>query len=145
MTVIAWDGQTLAADKRALLGNYKGGTMTKIHRWKGGICGVSGEAKAGMELVSWLQGGADVDDFPELDEDTCVDLLVVHDDGRVAVYEKSPTPLWMEEKHMAIGSGKDYALSALHLGKDAKEAVAFACTMDAFCGNGIDTLELQCI
>ena len=142
MTVIAWDGKTLAADKRAAYGSYKGGVVTKIFRWKGGLCGVSGSMGHGMQLVSWLQKGAVEENFPEPDE-SGTQFIVVHTDGRVAFYEDSPTPLYFENAHQAIGSGANYALSAMALGKDAKDAVAFACTMDAFCGNGIDTLELQ--
>lgn len=40
----------------------------------------------------------------------------------------------------AIGAGTDYALTALYLGKDAKEAVAAACELNIFCSLPISSL-----
>ena len=143
MTVIAWDGKTLAGDKRAVYGTYKGGVVTKIHRWEGGLCAIAGDMEQGVQLVSWLKEGAEPDEFPDLGEREG-DFLVIHNDGRIAYYQRSAEPLFFEDPIHALGSGKDYALAAMHLGKSAKEAVEFACELDAYCGNGVDTLELQC-
>ena len=144
MTIIAWDGKTLAADKRAIYGSNKCGKVTKIFRWEGGLCGASGSMEQGMQLVSWLQKGADPEEFPEFEEKEN-EFLVVHNDGRVAYYESTPTPLWFENDFQAIGSGKEYALAAMYMGQDAAKAVEVACALDAYCGNGIDTLDLQCV
>lgn len=40
----------------------------------------------------------------------------------------------------AIGTGRDYARAAMHLGRNAVEAVQVAILFDENCGNGVDTL-----
>ena len=143
MTVICWDGKTLAADKRACHGTYKGGTTTKIHRFEEGICGAAGSLETARHFITWLQAGSVPEEFPCWDEEKDASFLVVYNDGRVAVYESTPIPLWMEERCHAIGSGRDFALAAMYLGKNAKQAVEVACALDAYCGNGVDTLTLS--
>lgn len=144
MTVIAWDGKTLAADKRACNGTSSSNTVTKIHRWIGGLCGFSGDLDLGMAMVQWLENGADAGSFParQKTEDS-VAFIVVHNGGRVVRYEREPVPLHFENRIQAMGSGRDYALAAMHLGHDARKAVEVACALDCGCGNGIDTLCLQ--
>ena len=56
-------------------------------------------------------------------------------------YEQTPNPFVVEDKQWAIGSGRDYAIAAMHLGRTAAEAVAVACLFDVSCGMGIDTME----
>ena len=141
MTVIAWDGKTLAADKMAVVGTHKGGTTTKIFRWEGGLCGLAGGMAQGLAVIDWLQNGADKDSFPK-DPEHESSILVITNCRKVLYYEDSPIALPFENTFHAIGSGRDYALAALYLGKSAKEAVEIACQLDAYCGNGVDTLEL---
>ncbi|AVQ81666.1 hypothetical protein [Variovorax sp. PMC12] len=143
MTVIAWDGKTLAADKRAVHAGYTGGTVTKIHRWPGGLCAFSGDLDVGVQLVEWLRAGAVPADFPKLQTENAANFLVIHVDGSVCQYERTPVPLVFEEGRRAMGSGRDFALAAMHLGHDARAAVEVACALDSGCGNGIDVLMLE--
>lgn len=142
MTVVAWDGQTLAADKMAMAGSLKSGVTTKLFRWDNGICAIAGDMVQGLAVISWLQDGADPETFPK-DPDHEASVLVIQNDKRVFYYEDSPIALPFENQFHAIGSGRDYALAAMHLGKSAEEAVAVACALDAFCGNGVDTMMLE--
>lgn len=142
MTVVVWDGTTLAADKRAMNNGFKGGTVTKIHRWPGGLCAFSGDFDVGVQMVEWLRAGADPAKYPAQQEKNAANFLVIHNDGNVVRYESVPIPLKMENAHQAMGSGRDYALAALHLGYSARVAVETACALDSGCGNGIDTLTL---
>lgn len=143
MTVIAWDGKTLAADKRCVNNGYSGGVVTKIHRWSGGLCAFSGDLDVGVQMVEWLQNGAKREDYPKLQADNLACFMVIYNDGRVARYERVPVPMFFEAEQQAMGSGRDYALAAMHLGHGAVRAVEVACTLDSGCGNGIDTLELE--
>jgi hypothetical protein len=143
MTVIAWDGKTLAADKRADVGGMTY-TTTKLFRVRDAIVGVAGNAALSRAMVEWLIAGADPSRFPDgqkIRDDAC-GLLVIQG-WRVFKYEYTPHPFEIEDRQVAMGSGRDYALCAMRLGKTAAEAVALACEFDPGCGNGIDTLELQ--
>lgn len=54
MTVIAWDGQTLAADKRAVSGGGIARTVTKIMRHDDALLAITGDWDAGAEMRAWL-------------------------------------------------------------------------------------------
>lgn len=142
MTVIAWDGKTLAADR---LGDACGlrRTSTKIFRIGDSLFGAAGYASRAAEMLAWIQRGGKPDDIPQFQlTDDYQDVLIVNPDGRVFIFGKSPTPFEMLDKFHAIGSGRDFAIAAMHLGKSAQEAVEIACLFDTGCGNGIDTLEI---
>lgn len=146
MTVIAWDGRTLAADKKATNSGY-GETTTKIHRLKDGRlvagCGQSDKAR---ELIRWLNEGADPKTFPDnsIGEDGCRALILIIDkQGKMYRLERTPLLLELEDKFTAMGSGRDYALAMLYIGKTAVEAVTVASALDDDCGRGIDTLTLE--
>ena len=70
-------------------------------------------------------------------------MLVVLPDRSLHKFESTPHPLRFPPQNFAIGSGRDFALAAMHLGKTAVEAVEVACHFDSGCGNGIDTLTLN--
>jgi hypothetical protein len=143
MTIIVWDGKTLVADKRAVNNGLKTGTVTKIHRFDGGICGFSGDLDIGMAMVEWLRAGAVPADYPKKQETNACNFMVVMKNGEVFRYETVPVPLRLENQHQAMGSGRDYALAALYLGHGARKAADVACALDSSCGNGIDTLTLE--
>lgn len=145
MTVIAWDGKTLAADKRMDCGGYPA-TVTKIIRApNGALIGGSGDADVIAALKRWYCEGAERRDYPvNKDADGCpARLLVITPDGGVRLYLSGPDPVSTDGGMFAIGSGTDYALAAMHLGNDARRAVEVACALDTCCGNGIDTLTLE--
>ena len=143
MTVIAWDGKTLAADKRFTSQGLVY-TVTKIHRLGELLLGASGDAASAAEAIDWIRRGRRHGDFPERlrSKDCYVDLIVI-DNGKILEYENSPFPTEIEDTIMAIGSGRDFALSAMYLGKTAKEAVEIACLFDSGCGNGVDVLTVE--
>lgn len=149
MTVIAWDGKTLAADKRTNWGGLTS-TTVKIHRISqkdGGffLAGCSGNAAQIAEMVQWLRDGEDPQTLPATQRDPkeCVSALVVRADGSLWQYESTAFPILILDKKWAIGSGRDFATAAMHLGESAQGAVEVACCFDTSCGNGIDTLRLE--
>ena len=143
MTVIAWDGRTLAADK---MGDADGlrRTTTKIRRFDGGLFGSAGAASRGAEMFAWIVSGADPATVPsfQLSPDDYQSVMVVRNDGTVWVYGCSAYPFQMEDPFHAIGSGRDFAVAAMHLGCNATQAVEVASRFESGCGMGIDTLEL---
>lgn len=144
MTVIAFDGKTLAADKLACFGNTKG-TVTKIFRVFDCLVGTCGTLPIGMELLEWFRAGSEPKDYPVANRDgeKGASLIVVRPGGIVWKYESSPVPFRVEGKFCAFGCGDESALIAMELGCDARRAVELVIKYNIVCGNGIDTLELR--
>lgn len=144
MSCIAWDGYTLAADKRASLGTLIR-TTTKIYRSGDALIGYAGGADFSEQMRAWFDRGAKPDDFPESqrDKEDWAGLLVIRKGQPIARYERTPYPVYFDDKQFAIGCGRDFALAAMYLGKTAREAVEVAIALDSGCGNGIDTLTLE--
>lgn len=145
MTIIIWDGTTLAADKRSVVGGTPI-TITKIFRLKDGrLFGGAGIAAAANAMHNWIEQGADPDKFPELqkDKDDWSRVIVIDLDKKVYEYERTPYPSLIESLPYAIGSGKDAALTTLWLGHTISEAINMAARVDIDCGNGTDFLTLE--
>jgi len=144
MTIVAWDGKTLAADRAATNCGYRR-TLTKIFRVPGGLVGFAGDGSRAMALLEWFRAGCKPDEYPafQRDAETAVGNIFVTNEGESLTYLYTPYPERRLDRFDAIGSGRDYALAAMHLGCDAKQAVQVACALDNGCGNGIDTLTLE--
>jgi hypothetical protein len=141
MTVIAWDGKTMAADKRTTDCGLPR-TSTKIIRAEGGaLLGACGDSSMCRALRAWWMAGADTENYP--DKDKTSSLLVVTRGAKVLLYWDGPFPVETEEKFTAVGSGRDYAIAAMHFGQTAEDAVRLACIYDTGCGNGVDVLTLE--
>lgn len=143
MTVLAWDGKTLAADRLACAGTMKA-TVTKIARAGEELLGICGNLSVGNELREWYLNGADPDYFPDAAlSDGETDLVVVKADGTVWVYSASATPFQIEDSVCAFGAGAEAAWGALLCGVSAQRAVEIASQINVSCGNGFDLLELH--
>lgn len=145
MTVVVWDGKKLAADKMVVSGDLRR-TITKIRKIRGHLCAISGDFDRGQEILEWFARGAKPEDCPAFQKDNndWVGLLVITPDKRVLKYERSPYPMDMTESgRHAIGSGRDFAYAALHLGEDAEGAVRVASELCPTCGHGVDVLTLE--
>lgn len=138
MTCIAWDGRTLAADKRASNGGLAR-RCTKIMRHGDALIGMTGDWDAAAELRQWWIDGAKPADFPKVGRDDKATLVVVQHAG-ISVYVAGPFPMIQEEQFSAWGSGRDFAIAAMHLGCDAAKAVEVASIFQHDCGDGVDTL-----
>lgn len=144
MTTVAFDGKTLAADKRATSGNNIS-TVTKIRRIGDLLVGGSGDLDFVLSMMEWIEKGRDIAAFPthQRDKDDWQTVLVIEKDGTPSVYNRTPHPIRYEQPNVAIGSGRDFALAAMHLGCDAITAVKVASALDCGTGNGVDSLQLE--
>lgn len=143
MTCIAWDGKTLAADKRMTYGSSPM-TFTKLHRVPQGIVGIHGGAAHGMAIVQWMRHGATRSKFPKPEEpEHSAGLLLITKSGKAYMLEGHTSPVFLriEDSRVAFGSGADFARTAMSIGMDARAAVGIACQFDVYCGNGIDYME----
>lgn len=149
MTVIAWDGRTLAADKRV---SFQGlaCTTTKIATARGCLVGLCGDGPSAQSMLQWFRDGADPALLPACQRtDDWASLLVIlpprlgRSRGEIHKYERGPYPIVIHDACTAVGSGRDFAIAAMHCGKTAVEAVDIACIYECSCGNGIDTLTFD--
>lgn len=143
LTVIAFDGKTLAADKQCTAAGHAS-TVTKIFKVPGGMVGFMGNGGHAAALLNWFRDGRDPDKWPKKDGDDSAGVIFISDDGKLYGYsgDDGPHAIEYEDAFTAWGAGRDYALAAMYLGKNAREAVEVACALDTTCGMGIDTLEL---
>jgi hypothetical protein len=141
MTVIAWDGKTLAADRMIIDGCAKL-PGTKIHRINGELFGSSGCWSTGMARFEWVRAGMESAKYPVVSDDQFGRLLRITADGQILLYTVNGLPMRYESRFYAIGSGSEFAMAAMYLGHTAQEAVHVACELSNECGMGIDTLEL---
>lgn len=142
MTVIAWDGRILAADKQATTYNMRR-TSTKIHRVPSGLVALTGDAGHAHALFEWFRAARDPRAYPRVQGEAQGHLIHFTHEG-VFVYAGDAYGYCepVLDPFIAFGSGRDYAMAAMHLGCDARRAVEVACVFDTSCGMGIDTLEL---
>jgi hypothetical protein len=144
MTVVAWDGEWLAADKMTSFGGHHA-TTTKVRSINGALVAGCGLTALVQEMIAWLAAGADPATFPQAqrDDDKNASVLVVPKSGPILQYEHTPYPLVIENRFWAIGSGRDYAMMAMLLGKSASEAVALTSHLCHDCGNGVTALRRE--
>lgn len=144
MTVVAWDGRTLAADKMTSFGGLHA-TTTKVHQVGKLLVSGCGNTAVLAEMLNWVRQGSKPEDFPNSQRDVAgnASLLVVQEDGSLLQYEHTPYPLRIDNKQWAIGSGRDFAVMAMHLGKSARDAVELTSIFCTDCGNGVDSLTLD--
>lgn len=139
MSVVVWDGKTMAADKRACVGEL---AVQVAKAWRvrdGVVLAVTGDAGPGQMLVDWWVSGADPAKWPAVQATDNWTRLIVWEPGqRPYSYEQHPAKLHFEHPFMAWGSGRDYALGALAMGATARQAVEIASRFNIYCGNGVD-------
>lgn len=138
MTVIAWDGKTLAADKMATFGGTPVPT-TKIFQIGAELIGCSGLVSECLQFVEWYRKGEPADSKPVFEEG--FSALVVQN-GKLYKYERQLVPLHLPVPVWGAGSGADYAIGAMAAGKTAVEAVEIACRFDVNCGLGVDSFTV---
>jgi hypothetical protein len=149
LTVIVWDGHTLAADKRAVnCGQVY--TVKKIHAVRGALLATAGNYATGEAMMAWYAAGAEPNRWPRCAESTeqghLADMWVITLDKRILKYEAQPFPMEIFDGIFCEGSGRAHAYGALGMGATAAQAVAIACDPrfgHYGCGNGIDTLTLE--
>lgn len=145
MTVIAWDGKTLAADKRMTTSWGAHDTVTKILRGRDvAIYACTGDAPIALRMRAWWHAGAVEADFPpEAAKANEATLVVILPTGHALQYTVGPHPSPIENVPAAWGAGRDFAVAAMRCGKTAREAVGLANELCVHCGNGIDSLGLN--
>lgn len=147
MTTVAFDGLTMAADKQCTIGTRKVRMKSKLRVLRDGtLVGGCGDPVMFGQFCDWLAGEDDLPDWDEDNEmgDRVVDrleVMVVHPDGKIFLYDGRGHPVEMEEKVYAIGSGSDLALALMEKGgMTAQQAIEYAQSRDSGTGMGVDVI-----
>ncbi len=142
MSVIAWDGTTVAADRQATEENTRT-SCKKIIRIRSSeiLCDV-GDYSIGLALIDWYKKGRDPAKFPRIPKDNGTKLIVFSAAG-VIEYETSHHGVPVKEPFFAWGIGKDLAIGAMAMGADARQAVKVACKYNVLCGMGVTALTVR--
>lgn len=138
MTVIAFDGKTIASDSLSVIDDaYKAtGNKKKLHNINGKLYGLAGEVDAIVQMLEYFRNP--VSPKPTIEGSAVA--LEVHEDGSVFCYrdtlvrEKIQAPV-------AIGCAYMIALGVMKAGGSAKRAVEVACEIDIHCGVPVQTME----
>lgn len=134
MSVVAWDGKTLAADTQST----SSGMRMRCHKMavsNGVVLAWIGDYEVGLMLAKWWAAGADPEKWPAVQSnpDRWSRLIVATKDD-CSTYEQLPVALIVHDKFMAWGSGRDFAMGAMEMGASAERAVEVACRWDTSCG-----------
>lgn len=145
MSVIAWDGKTLAADRQMTNQGLKR-TCSKMRLLKDGtILAWVGVQDVGLALANWYEAGRLPEQWPseaQKDKDDWTSLIVVRPDRSLLVYERYGEPIEILDAFMAWGSGRDFAIAAMVMSADARRAVEITCQFSADCGMGVEAYDL---
>lgn len=140
MTTIAWDGRTLAADRQLTTSGVRYET-TKAHRLRDGSLFAScGSLENNVAVRTWLNDGGDK---PIIDKDDDYDGVLIKPDGTAWILSKKLYFIAIESPCYATGSGRDFALIAMRMGKTAREAVELAAELCIFTGMGVTELVVE--
>lgn len=140
MSIVVWDGHTLATDRAATDGAIKW-RAAKAWRFGEAILSGVGPVQSILAMREWYMRGADPADLPivQLSPNWC-HFIVVRKDG-LHRYEQGPYPIHHGRDQCAFGEGKDFAYGALAMGADAAKAVEITNMFSTVCGHGVDTYQ----
>jgi len=108
-----------------------------------GLTGVPSDLPMLMDNVKNLLSGKEVEHAPEC---RAIIVVVTRDNKSTTenayIYENAGL-LPMKQNFMAVGSGDVFAMSAMHNGKTAVEAVKTACFFDVYSGGKLKKVEVS--
>lgn len=143
MTTIAFDGNTLAADRAAWSGSVKY-TVRKVHRIiapNGSVFLVAmcGDGPYAEQVLSWMKGGRHPGTYPN-DDNITIGLVI---DEQRRIWRLNAVRLTYSrvlDKIHATGAGQEFAIGALEAGATAKQAVQIAIKRSDYAGLGVDVV-----
>lgn len=143
MTVIAWDGTSLAADKQCTMGYLKY-EVTKIFRIdENRVVAFAGNQSECLMLLDWYRKGEDPTTWPSFQKKDNYSRIISAEYGVLYYREENPVKIRFEGKNIAFGSGNECAMGAMAAGATAKEAVEIANIISEGCGFGVDSFDCK--
>lgn len=143
MTTIAWDGKSLAGDRRVSFGGITDAKVSKIvRREDGALAATAGNSSLCAAFRRWFLAGEE-GERPALDKGTeTSNALIIRPSGLLIIHDLSgwydaDAPLY------SMGSGWEIALGAMAMGAHAEEAVRVASRFDGNTGDDIEVFHMQ--
>lgn len=148
MTIIVWDGTTLAADRCSWSGGMRR-KVRKIFKVTASdksmyLVGFAGDGCFSMAVLGWMQGKLDKPSAADFNYDVSHQCALVIDQkkrawqlGASLVY----TPC--RENVFCIGAGQEVAWGALEAGASAKRAVEIVAKRSDYSAFGVDCLRFK--
>lgn len=142
MTTIAYKWPHISTDSQGTRGDMVSNVKWEKHKEVDGYhFFFSGDPRYLDAMIECYFTGGKVEDSefiscivvtPEKD----IELITFSEDGAVVPGEIK------KEEHYAIGSGMEFAISAMDLGYSAKKAVKYACQRDIYSGGKVRTWKI---
>lgn len=153
MTVIVWDGTTLAADSRVTSASHLvSDDHDKIISLKTTTAEYRGDKLLAIGMAGLLADYDKVMSMIFTDNFGYEDLGIDHEIDAILVGEKNVYNLesgksflirYNRSVKLAVGSGEPFAMVALKQGKNAKQAVKVAMSLDCGCGGDIKSMTFK--
>lgn len=152
MTTIAYDGRYIACDSQETMGNAKTLCTKFVVVNQDFVAFTAGTSTAGLKAVDHIKSAlifaetGKVINFPDAlfsDEENFTVWLANLHNGVISEFTKdgmSSTGLINVD---ALGTGRDFALTAMYLGKSAREAVQVASQLDCYTGGKIHVFDTK--
>lgn len=145
MTVIVWDGVTLATDCAATDGaaQWESTKAWETYDESGKvIMSGAGPLQSIIQMREWYKAGALHNEFPSIQLTPQFCHFVTVNNLGLSRYEQGPTPIEHGRNLCAFGEGKDFAYGAMAMGATAKEAVEIANNYSVHCGLGVKEYKI---
>jgi len=140
MTTIAYKNGTLAADSLLTQGTTRVGNFNKIEQLAdGSYIGMAGSVEVFEEVIAWLNDRTLPK--PTFEEDDTFTAIIVNPNKSVRELSNS-LRFFKVAGDWAAGSGSLIALTAMHLGKTARQAVEVAIELDVGTGGKVNSIKV---
>jgi hypothetical protein len=143
MTVICWDGATVAADSLECYGSTRSAKpVQKLRERKGFIFACTGTGAMFEPLIEWYLNDCPKDQIPQCGDSHKDTKLLVFKGGKAWVLSADlphPAELYAPD---AWGVGADMAIGAMEAGATAAQAVEICIKREVYVGGPVQVIDL---
>lgn len=144
MTLLAWDGISVATDSMIAFGECRHlHTVEKIRVRNGIVFGFTGTGPLFEPMIAWYFAGCKPEDVPKGRDDEFDSTLFVFNDGKAHFY-KTELPYPNEQfAPMAWGVGAERVQTALDCGINLRTAMEKAIAREVWLAGPVQIIDLQ--
>ena len=132
MTTVAWDGETVAADSQIAASYIDPSGVNKLIKKRGKVYAMAGTYSQVYEYI--------INNKPITCEESC--CLIIDLKTKQAMIQEIGG-MYPVKPPVSIGSGSDFAITAMTLGKTAIEAVKIAIKLDPNSGGKVNSVKVK--